>query len=56
MKDFEKYGVLEDPNTVGKTAEDKKPQRCPECDSALVPSETVNVLVCPKCGTRPFER
>jgi len=53
---MEKYGVLEDP-AVTKTAEEKKePQHCPDCGSELVPAEKVNVLTCPKCGTRPFER
>lgn len=56
MSDFEKYGVLENPETVDKTAEEKTPRRCPDCNSVLVPSEQVNVLICPQCGTKPFER
>ena len=57
MSEFEKYGVLEDPDAVSKTAEDKTtPKRCPACGSELVAAETVNVLICPQCGTKPFEQ
>lgn len=56
MSEFEKYGVLENPDAV-KTADDEKTKRfCPDCGAELVPSDKVNVLKCPKCGTKPFER
>lgn len=51
---MEKYGVDEQ-NTAAKTAAADK-DRCPDCGAKLEPTNTINVLKCPRCGTRPFER
>lgn len=56
MTDMEKYGVLENVDVPEKTAEEKTHMRCPKCNTKLVPSDRVNVLKCPQCGTLPFER
>ncbi len=51
---MEKYGV-EEQASHDKKAQDGERQRCPECDSPLLNPETTGVLVCPTCGTQPFE-
>lgn len=51
---MDKYAVEEDAE-AGKTAAAKAPGACPICGAKLLNPETTNVLVCPKCGTRPFE-
>ena len=51
---MEKFGVEQDEPAV-KTAETKNAGACPVCRSRLQPRELSNVLVCPKCGTKPFE-
>jgi len=50
---MEKYGVDEsDADT--KTAQER-PTTCPTCNAPLKAVEETNVLVCPTCGTKPFE-
>jgi len=50
---MDKYGVDE------QVSEEKraglKTNRCPECNELLLDTDETGVLVCPKCGTRPFE-
>jgi DNA-directed RNA polymerase subunit RPC12/RpoP len=49
---MEKYGVEE-------AEESKKANEgvtCPECGEALRDSEQTGVLICPRCGTKPFEK
>ena len=48
--EMEKYGVDEENQ---KTAEEKKPKRCPKCDAEI--EQHGSVLICPNCGTEPFE-
>lgn len=50
---MEKYAVEED-EVDTKTAADKA--RCPACDSPLRPVDETGVLLCPKCGSAPFEK
>jgi predicted RNA-binding Zn-ribbon protein involved in translation (DUF1610 family) len=52
---MEKFGVEEDPEIPSKTASDGTRKCCPTCGSDLQPQELTNVLLCPKCGTKPFE-
>lgn len=52
---MEKFGVeIEEPD---KTASEKKPapETCPRCGATLRAKEEVNVLLCPNCGSLPFE-
>jgi len=49
---MEKYGVEE---TQEKTAEPKKDNKCPDCGADLRPADETGVLLCKKCGSRPFE-
>lgn len=56
MSEFEKYGVLEDPEKVKTAQEDPTKRICPECGAELVPGDKVNVYICPRCGTKPFEQ
>lgn len=51
---MDKFAVEQDADAV-KTAEAKKPGACPSCGQKLVSAETTNVLVCSRCGTKPFE-
>lgn len=54
--EFEKYGV--DESSDAKTASrelDDTARVCPNCGSKLEPTDKVNVLKCPQCGTLPFE-
>lgn len=51
---MDKYAVELDPEAV-KTADAKAPGTCPVCGAKVLSPETTNVLVCPKCGTIPFE-
>jgi hypothetical protein len=51
---MEKYGVdesLETPEALNKKA--AKDNTCPKCGSRL--EQHGRVLLCPKCGTEPFE-
>jgi exosome complex RNA-binding protein Csl4 len=50
---MEKYGVDEEEKTVPeKTGGESRV--CPKCERVLVAD--TNVLLCPNCGTLPFER
>jgi len=51
---MDKFGVVQENDDAVKTGGDKK--SCPVCGAPLRPSELTNVLVCPKCGTKPFEK
>lgn len=53
-QEFEKYGV-DEVNGGAKTAKEGEIRHCPNCGKRLVPTEKINVLMCPLCGTRPFE-
>jgi ribosomal protein L37AE/L43A len=50
----EKYGVEQAQDE--KTAEMRKTEICPDCSEKLRPTTTTGVLMCPKCGTKPFEQ
>lgn len=50
---MEKYGV-EETETQPKTADDET-SKCPKCDAKLRNQDETGVLVCPVCGTAPFE-
>lgn len=49
---MEKFGVEENQDDV-KTATEGK--NCPVCGSKLRPQSKTGVLLCPKCGSKPFE-
>jgi len=49
---FEKYAVDEDQGDQ-EQLEKKAAEGCPECGSKV--ERHGNVLMCPKCGTAPFE-
>lgn len=49
---MEKYGVEEDKLEEKKASVEN---RCPDCGSILRDVNETGVLVCPKCGTKPFE-
>ena len=49
----EKYGVDEDVEDVKTAAEGAK--KCPHCGGALRSREVTGVLLCTKCGSKPFE-
>ena len=51
---MEKYGVEEEDLPADKTAEDKT--LCPVCKTPLRPVSETGVLLCPKCGSKPFEK
>jgi ribosomal protein L37AE/L43A len=51
----EKYGVEEAEPVPEKTATDK-PKECPKCHSPLRPTLDTGVLLCPQCGSKPFEK
>ena len=50
---MEKYGVEEAPEDVKTAAAGAK--KCPTCGEALRSIEVTGVLLCPKCGSKPFE-
>jgi DNA-directed RNA polymerase subunit RPC12/RpoP len=52
--EFEKFGVVEDGDGTKTAAAEKG--LCPDCGSKLLPKDESNVLRCPKCGTKPFEK
>ena len=52
---MEKYGVDED-LTTEKEAEHRDKQKCPKCDAPLRDPKKTGVLVCPNCGSLPFEK
>lgn len=49
---MEKYGVTEQ---TEKTAEPQDTGKCPDCGATLVDAEQTGVLLCPQCGSKPFE-
>lgn len=49
---MEKYGVEEVVDNAKTAAVDKK---CPSCGGPLRPQEVTGVLLCLKCGSKPFE-
>lgn len=52
---MEKYGVEETDDT--KTASEDGNTTCPDCGASLKNSEeTGGLLICQKCGTKPFEK
>ena len=50
--EMEKYGVEETEEDTKTAAEGKK---CPVCGGALRSREMTGVLLCVKCGSKPFE-
>jgi predicted RNA-binding Zn-ribbon protein involved in translation (DUF1610 family) len=50
---MEKLGV--DEPVEEKVAEAKETGKCPQCNAVLRNQDETGVLVCPQCGTRPFE-
>lgn len=52
---MDKYGVDQDLDDKKKTASEKNPTRCPTCGRNLRPSDETNILLCPQCGSLPFE-
>lgn len=48
----EKYGVEESEEDTKTAAEGKK---CPSCGGDLRPREVTGILLCTKCGSKPFE-
>lgn len=51
---MEKYGVSTGDDLV-KTATEDKLKKCPICSTPVRPPDVTGVLLCPNCGTRPFE-
>lgn len=58
---FEKYGVEENEEQV-KSAEQRPHTisgrshiECPKCKRTLRPQDETGVLLCPACGSAPFE-
>ena len=49
---MDKYGVEE---SSEKTAEPKDGNKCPDCGTPLLDLEQTGILICPKCGSKPFE-
>lgn len=52
---MEKYGVNESV-PQDKLAEVKAGERCPNCKALLADLAQTGVLLCPECGTEPFEK
>jgi hypothetical protein len=50
----EKFGVEED-EPSDKLGSEKR-EECPACHSLLRPTHETGVLLCPKCGSKPFEK
>jgi len=53
MPDMEKFGVEEEESDT-KTAAQLK-GFCPICGEELCPQEVTGILLCPRCGSKPFE-
>ena len=51
---MDKFGV-EEPSVDEKVAEARETRKCPDCQSDLRDANETGVLVCPQCGTKPFE-
>ena len=52
---MEKYGVTEDAELEKEAKQGDKP-RCPQCKTLLRDDSKTGVLLCPNCGSRPFEK
>lgn len=50
-EEMEKFGV--DESTDGRDLEKQAAQGCPNCGTK--PTRHGNTLICPKCGSEPFE-
>ncbi len=50
----DKYGVEEE-LPADKTATEQL-SKCPSCGTPLRPVEDTGVSLCPKCGSKPFEK
>jgi predicted RNA-binding Zn-ribbon protein involved in translation (DUF1610 family) len=55
---MEKYAVISDDVLSGQkeAGEAIQKKKCPDCASALRPTEETGVLLCPACGSKPFEK
>ena len=51
---MQKYGVEEEKPSDNKTAADDT--MCPACQAVLRPADETGVLLCPNCGSKPFEK
>ena len=51
---MDKFGVEQEEPGDKLAAENK--HECPECHSLLRPTQETGVLLCPKCGSKPFEK
>ena len=51
---MEKYGVEESDEKV-KTASESTGDKCPTCNAPLRDYKKTGVLLCPNCGSKPFE-
>jgi len=49
---MEKYGVTEQPEKI---AELQEVETCPTCGATLIDINQTGVLLCPQCGSEPFE-
>jgi predicted RNA-binding Zn-ribbon protein involved in translation (DUF1610 family) len=52
---MEKYGVLEEDDKSKTAAEKSKKPRCTTCGKELRPQSVTGILLCPQCGSLPFE-
>lgn len=52
---MDKFGV-DTQTEEGKQASEKTKPTCPECGADLASAALTNVPICPRCGSRPFER
>ena len=50
---MEKYGV--DEELPGDKLGSENPT-CPDCGAPLVDKNATGILICPNCGTKPFEK
>lgn len=53
VPEMEKYGV-EETEDENKTASEGS-KKCPSCGGKLRPTDVTGVLLCSKCGSKPFE-
>ena len=51
---MEKFGV--DEPVEEKIAAAKETGKCPQCNTVLRDQEETGVVICPNCGTKPFEK
>ena len=52
---MEKYGVAEEIEQT-KEAQQTDNSKCPACKAILRDNNNTGVLLCPTCGSRPFEK